>query len=263
MSMNIGVVIIARNEEKYLEPTLNALKKQSLKPTKVVVVNDCSTDKTKNIAEKFQVEVIDFPYEHDSWVVTKNLAKVFNLGFQKLGLCDYVMILGADHILSKNYIETIINRIHKTDIVVASGIIKGENAVNVRGSGRIINGKFWEKLGSKYQEKEGYESYILFKAESLGFQVKKFSDIITTTQRKTSTNYNLKKLVYKGESYRALGYTLPYTIAAAVKFIKIHPLAPFFMMYGYIKNNSIFYEQEIRQLVKNYQKNRIKSFLHV
>lgn len=261
--MNIGVIIIARNEEKYLAKTLNALTNQTLKPIKIVLVNDRSTDRTKKIAEKFPVEVIDFPYEHESWVVTKNLAKVFNLGFKELGNHDYIMVLGADHILNNNYIETIVNRLHGTNIVIASGVIKGENAVNVRGSGRIINGKFWEKLGSKYPEKEGYESYILFKAESMGFQVKKFSDIITTTQRKTSTNYNLKKLVYKGEAYRALGYTLPYTITAAVKFIKIHPLAPFFMMYGYIKNNSIFYEQEIRQLVKNYQKNRIKSFLHV
>jgi len=259
--MKIGVVIIARNEEKHLANTLQALKTQTLTPTKIVLVNDRSTDRTKEIAKQFDVEIVDFPHEHESWVVNKNLAKVFNLGFDKLGYYDYIMVLGADHILSNQYIETIIERIHGTDIVVASGVIKGENTVNVRGSGRIIDGQFWKSLGGKYPIKHGYESYILFKAESLGYRVKKFDDIVTITQRKTSTNYNLRKLIYKGESYRALGYTLPYTLAAAFKFIKIHPLAPIFMIYGYLKNNSKFYEPEVRKIVKDYQKQRIKSYL--
>ncbi len=260
--MNVGVVIIARNEEKYLEKTLTALKAQTLKPSKIVLVNDRSIDRTKQIGQKFGVDIIDFPYDHESWVVTKNLAKVFNLGLKELDSHDYIMILGADHILTKDYIETIINRINGTNIVIASGVIKGENTVNVRGSGRIINSKFWKSIGGKYPEKHGYESYILFKAESMGLKVKKFDDIITTSQRKTSTNYDLRKLMYKGESYRALGYTFPYAFVAALKFIKIHPLAPIFMMFGYIRNNSNFYEKDVIQIVKDYQKRRIKTFLN-
>ncbi len=259
--MKIGVVIIARDEEKHLTKTIQALKNQTLTPTKIVLVNDRSTDRTKEIAKKFEVEIVDFPYEHESWVMTKNLAKVFNLGFEKLGYYDYILVLGADHILSNQYVETIIERIHGTDIVVASGVIKGENAKNVRGSGRVINGQFWKSIGGKYPIKHGYESYILFKAESMGYKIKKFDDIITITQRKTSTNYNLRKFIYKGESYRALGYTWPYTLAAAFKFIKIHPLAPIFMFCGYLKNNSKFYEPEVREKVKDYQKQRIKSYL--
>jgi len=260
--MNIGVLIIARNEEKYLTKTLEALKAQTLQPTKIVLVNDRSTDDTKTIAEKFDIDVIDFPHDHESWVVDRNLAKVFNVGFKKLGKHDYILVLGADHIISSNYVETIINRMEGTDIVVASGIIKGEKTVNVRGSGRIIEGKFWESIGSQYPVKHGYESYILFKAESMGLKVKKFDDTISTTQRKTSTNYKLKKFIYKGESYKALGYTFPYACVASLKFGKIHPLAPIFMIYGYLRNTNKFYENEIREKVKEYQKQRIKTILN-
>ena len=94
--MNIGVLIIARNEEKYITKTLNALKAQTLQPTKIVLVNDRSTDDTKTIAEKFDIDVTDFPYDHESWVVDRNLAKVFNVGFKKLGKRDYILVLGAD-----------------------------------------------------------------------------------------------------------------------------------------------------------------------
>ena len=50
MSAKIGIMIFARNEEKTLPKTLSALKKQDLKPEKIILVNDGSLDKTHDIA---------------------------------------------------------------------------------------------------------------------------------------------------------------------------------------------------------------------
>lgn len=55
----ISVCVIARNAEKTLEHCLNSVFLQSLKPNEVIVVNDASTDSTKMIAEKFDVQLID------------------------------------------------------------------------------------------------------------------------------------------------------------------------------------------------------------
>ena len=51
--MNYYIVIPAHNEEAYLADTLNSVLRQSLPPTKVVIVNDNSTDGTETIINKF------------------------------------------------------------------------------------------------------------------------------------------------------------------------------------------------------------------
>ena len=56
----VGIVIPAYNEEKFIGLTLKHLLNQVLKPSKVIVVNDGSTDKTKEIVSAFSnIEIID------------------------------------------------------------------------------------------------------------------------------------------------------------------------------------------------------------
>ena len=51
--MNVEAVIPARNEERYIERTLQALVRQTLRPSRIIVVNDGSTDRTAEIAAKY------------------------------------------------------------------------------------------------------------------------------------------------------------------------------------------------------------------
>lgn len=57
--IKVGAFIPARNEEKYLSKTLESLVAQDLKPEKIILINDGSTDKTKDIALEFGCDVID------------------------------------------------------------------------------------------------------------------------------------------------------------------------------------------------------------
>ncbi|MDO8538692.1 MAG: glycosyltransferase family 2 protein [archaeon] len=57
--MKVSVCVIARNAEKTLEQCLNSIFSQSIKPNEIIVVNDASIDSTKQIAEKFDVQLID------------------------------------------------------------------------------------------------------------------------------------------------------------------------------------------------------------
>ena len=50
---SIVAVIIARNEENYLPKTLTSLLEQDLEPYRIIVVDDGSTDKTRECAIKF------------------------------------------------------------------------------------------------------------------------------------------------------------------------------------------------------------------
>lgn len=56
--MKISIVVPAYNEEEYLEACLKSLKNQIEKPYEIIVVNNNSTDKTVEIAKKFDVKII-------------------------------------------------------------------------------------------------------------------------------------------------------------------------------------------------------------
>lgn len=53
MSCDLTVCICAYNAEKYIAETLESLSKQTFKDFKLLIVNDCSTDRTVEIAEAF------------------------------------------------------------------------------------------------------------------------------------------------------------------------------------------------------------------
>jgi len=44
--MNVYVFLPARDEEKHLPATLNSIANQTLKPSKIVLINDASIDRT-------------------------------------------------------------------------------------------------------------------------------------------------------------------------------------------------------------------------
>lgn len=49
---NVSVIVTCYNCEKYVEKTLNSLIKQSYKINEIIVVDDCSSDKTRNVVSK-------------------------------------------------------------------------------------------------------------------------------------------------------------------------------------------------------------------
>src|SRR3990172_8793490 len=62
MSDFISVIVPAFNEEKYIVSCLQALKQQDFPSEKyeIIVVNNLSTDKTRETAESMGVVVVDF-----------------------------------------------------------------------------------------------------------------------------------------------------------------------------------------------------------
>ena len=157
MSNNIktGVLVIARNEEKLLPTCLNSIKNQTI-PLYLVVVNDGSTDNTGKIAEKYADKVIHLPHHNDTYLSKPELSRVFNASFNELKKHPFkhIMVSGADSQYPPSYVEEVVNSIMNTGIVVASGIIDGEeDYAEPRGSGRVIDVSWFEKNGFCYEEK--------------------------------------------------------------------------------------------------------------
>lgn len=209
--VKIGVVIPARNEEKYLGKTLGYLLNQTHKPDVIVVVDDGSLDRTAEIAKQFGVTVLSRPDRGYSAVGMPEEAEVRNIGFRffdKIGSFDYVMVLDADQMLSRNYVEKVIADMEKNRrLVLASGRVVGEMARAPRGSGRIYRFAFLCEIGF-FPINYGAESYTVCKALEKGYEVKVVEDALSFRQRETS--FSLKKMYALGKGKRALGYDPSY-----------------------------------------------------
>lgn len=203
--VKIGVVIPARNEEKYLGKTLECLLNQTRKPDVVVVVDDGSSDNTAEIAKQFGVTVLRRPNRDYSVLGTPEEAEVRNVGFRfldKIGGFDYVMVLDADQMLSRDYIEKIIAEMEKNRrLVLASGRIVGEMTRTPRGSGRVYRFAFLREIGF-FPINYGAESYTMCKALEKGYEIKVVEDALAFGQRKTS--FSFEKMYALGRGKRAL-----------------------------------------------------------
>jgi len=261
-TINLGVVVFGRNEEKGISKCLLSVLRQTIKPKKICFVNDGSTDKTREIAKCYKdVEVMDFPEKHDTWLDTKNLARVCNLGVYKIGLkqnIDYILIMGGDTEIPENYCEFIISKMLKhPEIVVASGLIEGEYSHLPRGSARIVNRKYWQKIGLGYPVNVGYEGYLLYKASSMGLVYRTFKNINARVSKKTGSNYTINHWKADGRAAKALGYNKFYVLLKAIMLIKKNPASSIAFLTSYITFNGQLYEKELRDRTSEIQKHLI------
>src|ERR1044072_184390 len=147
----IATIIPARNEENFIGKTITALLDQDSVNSHIIVVNDGSEDRTKEVVNSFNnIDLIDVENRGFNAQGTPILATVLNRGLEKLlpeVNYDYIMILGSDHILPPNYIKRVIEYMDiNTDVAVCSGQISGEKSVVPRGSGRIVRSDFWKTI---------------------------------------------------------------------------------------------------------------------
>jgi len=132
--MNYYVIMPAHNEEAFIRLTLDSLLRQTLKPKKIIVVNDNSTDSTAKIIDEFinKTRTIIKINTHSS---SEHLpgSKVINAFNKGLSLIDddfdFIVKLDADLILPDNYFERIAYIFKgRPDVGIAGGFIYEEDA---------------------------------------------------------------------------------------------------------------------------------------
>jgi glycosyltransferase involved in cell wall biosynthesis len=112
--MKLSFVIPAYNEEAYLQDCLQALIKElhhKAYNVEIIVVNNASTDNTKEIAQSFSgVTVIDEPI--------KGLARARQAGFMA-STGDLIANIDADTKLPQGWIEEVLQAFHQNSNLVA------------------------------------------------------------------------------------------------------------------------------------------------
>ena len=262
--------LYCRNEERFLGQVLDHVQDQTLPFSDIIVVNDASTDRTKEIAQDHGVILINLEDQHDSYVGKPELATIVNHVFDyityDLPYCpDYMMQLGSDTLIPQNYNEEITKRMSQDQrIVIAGGIIKGEHQSKgfVRGSGRYFNYNYFRVHIQKYPLNYTWESYPLFYAWTLGLKVISYPDLIMITLRPT-TNY---KSVY-GYAMKELGYFPPFAIGRCLQvlFKNNKPDKPLgvSMLLSYLRSPHDPKYREIKNYIRLHQVKRILNPFHI
>jgi len=100
MRSNIITVIPVYNGEKFIRETLESIARQSLRPDRLVVLDNCSTDGTERIVREFQ----EFPCE---WIRNpKNLGLFgnFNRALEFASETRYLHLCCADDLLQPSFL---------------------------------------------------------------------------------------------------------------------------------------------------------------
>lgn len=119
--MKISVLIIAHNEEKYIEKCINSILEQDHKADEIILIAHNSTDKTIEISKKFPITVI--PFRGQEGIV---YARMKGLEYVS---GDIVLCIDGDSYAEKNWILEMKNLFEK-DVVLVGSWVKLSDSVH-------------------------------------------------------------------------------------------------------------------------------------
>ena len=232
--MKIYIVIPAHNESDFIGLTLQSLVNQSFLPSKIVVVNDQSTDDTPKIVDEF--------IEKHPFIQLKNttsseahqpgskVINAFNAGLAELDeYYDLICKFDADLIFPENYLESIVE-IFKKDakIGMAAGHCsiekKGEWIIenltdkdHIRGALKAYRKDCFKAIGG-LKPAMGWDTVDELLAQFHGWKIETTEKLYVKHLKPTGANYNTKASRYKqGKAFYRLGYGFLITAIASAK----------------------------------------------
>lgn len=109
----VSVIIAAYNVENYISETLNSVLSQTLSDIEILVVDDCSTDKTPDIIKKYAA--LDPRVKHIRNEVNKSAMQVRRIGVEHAS-GDYIMFLDGDDSYVLTACEAAYNSIRRVNV---------------------------------------------------------------------------------------------------------------------------------------------------
>ncbi|MEZ4787336.1 MAG: glycosyltransferase family 2 protein [Flavobacterium haoranii] len=279
--MNYYVVIPAHNEAQHIALTLESLVKQSVLPTKVVVVNDNSTDETEKIVKSF-IEKHNWISLVNNFSEAKHLpgSKVilaFNKGLETLDQnFDIIVKADADLIFPENYFETIIHHFQTdTQIGMAGGFCyiekNGEwilenltDKDHIRGALKAYRKECFEQIGG-LRTAMGWDTVDELLCKFYNWKVKTDETLQVKHLKPTGANYNKASRYKQGEAFYTLGYGFWITAIASLK-LALRKGKPFLFI-DYIKGfwkaksnkKPLLVSEEQAKFIRNYRWKKMKE----
>ncbi|MFY9909022.1 MAG: glycosyltransferase family A protein [Candidatus Sulfotelmatobacter sp.] len=162
----------ARNEEAFIEKTIQSMIKQTVLPLKWVIVDDGSTDKTRDIvsrhlAQNPWIELVRMPERRDRSFAAKVVA--FNAGLERVKTLPYEVIgnLDADISFDSDHFEFLTRKFAEDATLGVAGTVFREESgyqsekdsfegrKHVSGQCQLFRRKCWEDIGGYIPHRAG------------------------------------------------------------------------------------------------------------
>tara|TARA_B100000902_G_scaffold225118_1_gene213745 strand:+ start:684 stop:1535 length:852 start_codon:yes stop_codon:yes gene_type:complete len=114
MDNYISLYIPAYNAEKTIEKSLESVLQQTLIPKEIIVINDCSTDRTLSLLKNFnQIKIINN-------IKNYGLAKSRNIAL-KCSKYDFLASIDSDVVCEKKWLEILFNTMKEKKVDLIGG----------------------------------------------------------------------------------------------------------------------------------------------
>jgi poly-beta-1,6-N-acetyl-D-glucosamine synthase len=248
------VITPVRDEEGYLEATIECVCLQTVRPTEWVIVDDGSSDHTGEIADRYAA--------HHSWIQVihrKNrgfrksgggVMEAFYDGFNTLRCKDWDFLVKLDGDLSfaADYFERCLDYFRKdTELGIGGGEIchdiDGRMKVeenprfHVRGATKIYKRPCWEAIGGLWPA-PGWDTIDEVKANMKGWRTYAFRDLQLVHHRLTGLEEGLfRDRVKHGVACYVSGYHPLFVAASCLRRLSQRPriTGSIGVMYGFLK----------------------------
>ena len=130
MEKPITIIVPIYNVQFFLEECLSSISKQTYSNIEILLINDGSTDNSKNIAEKYVL--IDSRYKLYN-KVNGGLSSARNYGIKKAS-GDYIIFIDSDDSVEPNFVERLYSSLIETDADIS---MCGYKELNFSKSDRI------------------------------------------------------------------------------------------------------------------------------
>jgi len=184
----------ARNEEAYIEKTIESVTGQSILPQKWVIVSDGSTDRTDEIVAKYAanndfIQHLRIPEHSERDFGLK--VDAFYAGFEQLKEVEYDFLanLDADVSFGPNYFEYLLEKFEQNPkLGLAGGLVvevcNGKHVQNITLINRSVGGQtqlfrreVFEKIGGYVAINGGGEDMVAdYSTRRYGWQVRTFPE---------------------------------------------------------------------------------------
>lgn len=222
MSELVSIILPIYNGEKYMNKSIDSVINQTYKNWELLILDDCSTDKTAIIAQDYVQADSRIKYFKNE--VNLRLPKNLNKGFS-LAKGEYLTWTSDDNMYLPNAIETMVNKLNKdkTDFTFAScriidaddkpyeyimvnkkspETIIGQNCV---GACFLYTRKVYETIGEYNPEYTLVEDFDYWQRIFQKFKVSPIEEILylyrmhegalTSTMKKETFNITLEKML--------------------------------------------------------------------
>jgi biofilm PGA synthesis N-glycosyltransferase PgaC len=183
----------ARNEEAFIEKTIESMIRQTRPPVKWVIVDDGSTDKTPEIISRYLpqhpwIEMVQMPQRRDRHFAAK--VHSFNAGYQKVKDLPYEIIGNMDGDISfdEDFLAFLIDRFAEDPTLGVAGTVFREEGYNsetdsfegqkhVSGQCQLFRRTCFEEIGGYIPHKAGGIDWMaVTTARMMGWKTKSFRE---------------------------------------------------------------------------------------